>query len=379
MRRWLYVLGVSLACLLALELSLRALMAIRVGPSAFAYGVVPDRDERRPEVHDNIAVGYSKYFPRQHRVDYDVLTGERFQVTINAQGFRGADFPTSKPAGTIRVVTLGASSTFGYHDRDDETYPHYLEQELNRQCPWGGRFEVLNLGIPHLTAQEILALYLAEVVPLEPDFVTFYEGVNDASFVADERGQARQQLRRVSPLRAAFRFVRDRVLLVRLVDDALATKVRTHSAAEVAQYAGPRRDRFLRNLARLEEEVRARRATLVVASQQAKSGLYDDERIRGVSYAHEVEQVKALLVQQGFLHSPELLLLTHAELMQDLKAWAGARGVAFADAAAALDDRRDLLVSWVHLLPEGNRVVAKALAAPILARACPRQRSARNP
>ena len=31
----------------------------------------------------------------------------------------------------IRIVTLGASSTFVFHDRDNETYPYYLEQILN--------------------------------------------------------------------------------------------------------------------------------------------------------------------------------------------------------------------------------------------------------
>lgn len=77
----------------------------------------------------------------------------------------------------LRVVTLGASSTFGYHDRDDETYPFLLEQALDAQRP--ATFEVLNMGILHNTSRQILALFEEDVLPAEPDVVIFYEGVND--------------------------------------------------------------------------------------------------------------------------------------------------------------------------------------------------------
>ena len=93
---------------------------------------------------------YFKYEPYQHRVTFDIDTGEVYPATINQRGFRGADFPADKSRGVLRVVTLGASSTFGYHNSDDRTYPAQLQDILTRRCP-EQRYEVLNLGIPHLT------------------------------------------------------------------------------------------------------------------------------------------------------------------------------------------------------------------------------------
>ncbi len=77
-----------------------------------------------------------------------------FVVGINEQGFRGRNFGPKSP-GVVRVVTLGASSTFGFYNRDHETYPHQLEQVLNERCD-SQHFEVLNLGIPHSIASILI-------------------------------------------------------------------------------------------------------------------------------------------------------------------------------------------------------------------------------
>ena len=54
----------------------------------------------------------------------------------------------------------------------------------------------------------------------------------------------------------------------------------------------------------------------------------------------------------------------------DAQAWADRNAVPFVDIIAALDRRRDVLVSWVHLNADGNRLVADALANEIAAHAC---------
>ena len=129
--------------------------------------------------HRNRRGGYTKYFPREVRIDHDPETGDTFRVAINGHGFRGPEFRQTKPAGVIRVVTLGASSTFGYYNRDNETYPHFLELEFNARCGGQRTFEVINLGILHTKAKQNVALFRREAVPLSPDVVTFYEGIND--------------------------------------------------------------------------------------------------------------------------------------------------------------------------------------------------------
>lgn len=190
--------------LLLMERTVRAFFATRVGNRIFLYGTPWFRQLRIPapeqsvQIHRN-KVGdyqpyapyragtYSKYFPYETKVSDSPDHHEVYPVRINNHGFRGKDFAIEKSPGTLRVLTLGSSSTFGYHDRDDETYPYYLEQLLN-ESPWDGmRFEVINFGIPHATSDNIVAMFLAEGVQLDPDVVTLYEGANDSAVL--ERGE----------------------------------------------------------------------------------------------------------------------------------------------------------------------------------------------
>jgi hypothetical protein len=45
-------------------------------------------------------------------------------------------------------------------------------------------------------------------------------------------------------------------------------------------------------------------------------------------------------------------------------------GVPLVDVIAALDPRRDTLVSWVHVTPEGNRMIAEVFADTIAGGEC---------
>jgi lysophospholipase L1-like esterase len=354
-------------CFALLEIGTRAVLALRVGPSVFFYGFIDQRQDENVGRHENISVGYAKYFPNQVRYDTDTETQERYAVHINAQGFRGADFNVEKRPGVARVVTLGASSTFGYHDRDDETYPHYLEQRLNERCAGAPPFEVINLGIPHLTSEQILALYTAEALPLDPDFVTFYEGINDAAAM---RPGGAMPPRALSLYQRVSLFAREHLLVLELVREFLAKK--RFSEPEVRVHARRPHTAFFANLTRILEASRKRGVRFVVASQQARSGLVPDKEISSVTYAEEVDRVRAKLARDGGLTAAEMFLLTHSGLMADLHAWASANGVPFVDGIGALDRDRDQLATWVHLKPRGNRLLAEALAGAILAQGCPK-------
>jgi lysophospholipase L1-like esterase len=356
----------ALLVLAAIELGLRGIVALRVGHAGpLLYGFAPDSRARHTvALHDDLRARYSKFPPGVRRTDYDPLTGATFPVRINAQGFRGADFPARKAPGTVRIVTLGASSTFGYHARDDATWPFRLEALLKDRCP-DRRYEVLNLGIPHLMSEEIAALFFAEALPLEPDVVTFYEGVNDAS-QRRERHHLRKTLRRSAVLRTAYRVARDHVLLVRFADEVVRPRVRGYDADEVRAHEAGRAELFLEHLETIRAECARRGIAFVVATQQASSLEVPRERLRGVSYAQEESLVKRRLAEKGSIDAPSMAFLTHAQLMQALRAWAAERGVPLVDAIAALDDRRDCLVSWVHLTPEGNDRIARAFVPTIL-------------
>ncbi len=365
---------VALACALLLELGARAVFAPQAGAGALLYGTpwgrgmsevtAPDPDHTVQQ-HDNLQRGYSKYHPHQRRRDHDEH-GQGFDVTINGRGFRGPEFAPTKSPGALRVITLGSSSTFGYHNRDDQTYPYYLARLLEEAC---GDVEVLNLGIPHLEAHEIASLYEHEAAAYGADVVTFYEGINDSSA---ELG-ASATLKQVAPVAALYRTLREHLFVVALAD-ALRARRDDALPPETPAEQERRAQRFLGGVARVHDAARRHGATLVVATQQAKSYLVPEDTIRGVTYAEEVARVQAALTRTGQLDFNQRSFLAHDHVMAALRTWAAARGVPLADVIAATDRDRDVLSSWVHLRPRGNEMVARALADTIIATACSDQR-----
>lgn len=325
----------------------------------------------------NQRAGYYKYHPDQQRSTYDVDTGEVYPVTINSRGFRGREFAIAKPPGVIRIVTLGASSTLGYHNRDDLTYPAQLERRLQERCP-GVRYEVINLGIPHLTTAQILALFLAEGVQLEPDVVTFYEGWNDAGATdsgddapaGDIVGHAR------SPRKQAVRWLRGHFLVMALGDALMAQWTKRYGPEFVTPHIEARRRGFLAKLSELEAICREQGFELILMSQQSRSLAVLREDLRGVRQRDEAQLVAQKLERDGWVSKKELGFLTHAALMQDEARWAREQQIPFVDALGALDLQRDQVVSWVHLSHEANRVVAELLAEEMLTRTCPALREA---
>jgi len=373
---------------LLLELGFRLVFAFYVGPSVLLYGTpfhrknvqvassstsekLPEAkdflynmsqeewDKRRSvEIHPGEFKGYSKYFPNQKRIDFDLATGEPFDVTINSRGFRGKEFSARKEPGVIRVVCLGASSTFGYFDRDDETYPVYLEQILNERYPGNRKFEVINLGIPHLPSEQIYNLFLAEGVSLNPDIVTFYEGNNDSD--------PPQEWLTKSLVHAAIKKI-GRVLLVAKFVDSISGKYlkilyQSMSDEAVSEIS----NNFVKNVSRIYQECRKRDILFIVANQQKNSQSFDRGMLKTLTYQQEVEKIRDKLHNSGALLHPELALLIHSVLMNKVEDWARTNQVPFVDVIDKLNHDRDVLVSWVHLSPRGNRMVAKALADKIL-------------
>lgn len=354
---------------LVLEVGLRVVFALRVGPDVLTYGFVAARDFLSEQgLVDGANASYSKYFPNQIRYDSDPVTGEKFDVRINSRGFRGEDFEVEKEPGVLRVVTLGASSTFGWRDRDDETYPHYLEELLNERCGESHRYEVINLGIPHLLTKAIAALFATEGLELEPDVVTFYEGVNDAEGDTAEQ-PARRALHEVSLLRNVFRFARDHFLLVSYLNEMTA-RPQTFELEKLEPYFDQKAEYFIGNLEKIRQQATANGALFIAASQQLKSYLVPEDQIHGVTYEQERDRVLEKLADDGRLEPKEVSFLAHTRIMEGLKEWTAENDVPFVDVIEATNQDRDILVSRVHLSPRGNQMVADALAERILALTC---------
>jgi hypothetical protein len=93
-------------------------------------------------------------------------------AAFNNFGFSGSDFTVEKPAGTIRVATLGGSTTIS-------GYPIHTEQFLNDSLATSGQFEVLNFGMTYWTSAHSLVNFILNVVDFAPDYAVFHHAWND--------------------------------------------------------------------------------------------------------------------------------------------------------------------------------------------------------
>jgi hypothetical protein len=101
-------------------------------------------------------------------------------LTTNQFGWRGQSITLRKPVNTIRIAAVGASTTVGGHTMP-VSYPEFLEHWLNfwsRQQALPVNFEVINAGREGLNSNDIAAVVRYELLPLDLDYVIYYEGSN---------------------------------------------------------------------------------------------------------------------------------------------------------------------------------------------------------
>lgn len=99
---------------------------------------------------------------------------------INSVGMRGPAVLAVKPPGDLRVVTVGASETFGLYESPGREYPRQLEDSLRRwavsdHCTGSpSDIEVLNAAIFGMSLPTTDADLRTRIRRLGPDVVTIY-------------------------------------------------------------------------------------------------------------------------------------------------------------------------------------------------------------
>jgi hypothetical protein len=274
------------------------------------------------------------------------------------------------------VLTLGASSTFGFFNKDDETYPYLLEQRLNELCHGRKRFEVINFAIPDAGVYEIRAMFAAEGLALHPDVITFYEGRNDSARVRPmDFQQARRSATSKGWLQGVWNATTRTFIWARFADEQFEghTQISADDALESLRDISARTsEEFLYHLDKIRKAAERRNIPFIVANQQANSkswfGIPAAERIgqKGVTYIDEAASIERILLHGEPISGYEFDFLIHARLMRDLRNWAEKNELPFVDIISLLDQERQHLVSWVHLDAHANGLVADALAREIL-------------
>src|ERR1051325_4431947 len=86
-------------------------------------------------------------------------------LNTNAKGLRGKkNFSYRKKQGTIRILILGDSFTFGDDVSDEDTYSSYLQRMLPE-------VEVINMGVHGYGHDQMLILLKEEGIKYEPDII----------------------------------------------------------------------------------------------------------------------------------------------------------------------------------------------------------------
>jgi len=89
----------------------------------------------------------------------------------NKYGFNGLEVSYSKPEGTVRIATLGGSTTARGYPEHLQTF---LDSAYHKQP-----VEVLNFGISGWTSAHTMVNYYMNVVAFDPDYIVLHHGWNE--------------------------------------------------------------------------------------------------------------------------------------------------------------------------------------------------------
>jgi len=367
----LFVLVLSTACLLLLEVTSRLLAFVAYGfsPYYLVYGFVGGYFEGK-EGHNTAYDGYFKFPPSRTLHQYG-LFHEATPIRINNLGYRGRDLAPTKDEATFRVVCMGGSSTFGFYNRDDHTYPALLQERLRERLAEQS-IEVLNAGIPHSTSYNILAMLDKEILlRYKPNVVTFYEAFNDAGNVFDE-----------SWIQAAGRWahghVATYVALKRVVEAAggpiLHSRWAGYLPRSTADYVRRQielhRELYDRNIRALVRDARQAGAQLVLIRQPMTTKQSHDHPHgppdRFLTYEGEVQWIRNNLSRHGWVSSIEALMLVHHALITVLDRVAEQEHARVVDNITIVNQHPEFFASYVHLSEVGNAALAEALSEVIV-------------
>jgi lysophospholipase L1-like esterase len=299
---------------------------------------------------------------------YHLRPDSRFQKwRINSFGFRGPEIPIVKPRGVTRVVTLGASETFGLYEREGMEYPAQLQARLEHARP--GRYQVLNAAIPGISPPRIVYYFNAWITRFRPDLVVYYPTssfmlnaeVSAAPWKPGARAdEARPRFspriasklgdlyRRLAP--APFQGAVRRALIARAVGQ--------HPPGWVMSRVPPEKAvAFRRELADLVHAVRAARAEIVLATHASRIGRLDSPEERELMVAWRKQAPDR----------SEQCLLEAERLANDIIRHVGQEeNVRIVDVDAMLPKSPAIFADYVHFTEEGAGQVADALSPVVI-------------
>jgi hypothetical protein len=252
------ILYAALACLLTLLL---AEGGLRVR-AWIKYGTL------RTGISDGMEVDDLELGMRVLRAGYEIK-GQKTFIKINSLGFRGEEITSEKPPNTVRIVCLGASTTFCAEVSNNEAaWPHMLQEGLRRKYP-NITVQVINAGVPGYIASESLKNLQHRVLPLQPDLVIYYEANNDIAHdtrnLAEDRGLIKSSETHLSP---TTRRLSECSLLFDLVykNSRIALSKNDSTGGKLEGLPKDLPNHFIAEIDRIDQELRPRDIPLVLST-----------------------------------------------------------------------------------------------------------------
>ena len=334
------------------------------GAYYFSYGFVSLDGNLGISPWSTHSGGYYKFPPNYQ------LKGAAGQATevasINSLGFRGPEFRPTKPKETFRIVCLGESSTFGYHNTDGGTYPVLLEKIL-RQASGDASIEVINAGFPYYNSASILALLREEVSHYDPDVITLYSAFNDAAWPLKVNLFSRVVFW-IQEHSAVYLLIKE-IFHIDSLYLQLMSKITRRIRLKTVNYEPFKIEidqvalRFRENVTSIVKFAKEKGIAVVLIKQPMTAQSPQSGRL--ISYDEEYQSVMEKFRSGAFLSPNQLNLIKHHRLIEELETIAKEEGLDVVDNIALVDQHKGGLASWVHLTEDANLRLAEALKSAI--------------
>lgn len=280
------------------------------------------------------------------------VRGSTFHISINSHGFRGDEFSIAKPPNTIRIVCLGASTTFSGEASNATTWTHLLQEQIQEDFPHV-KVEVINAAVPGYVAADNLKNLRHRVLSLEPDLVIYYELNNE--IVKDTAQLARARGMAPSSQPPILRTIVDHSLLANLVDKNLKIYWRGQSTNQRIDAVPPSLPtHFIGELDEMRRLLSERGVPLVLSTFIVKYRR-DQDRATQIANADVAFYYMPWMSIDGMLHAMDVY-------NQAILDYAKNNGVAVIDDRFAVPADAAHFVDCMHLSPLGNAVMATRFA-----------------
>ena len=306
--------------------------------------------------------------------------GSRFEKwRINQYGFRGPDYPLNDGSGTLRIVALGASETFGLYENEGKEWPAQLQDILHPIT----NVRVINGSIVGMGLNHFKRYIEKYVLPYHPDIMIF-----DANFFPytkapeEERREEAEEVE-ARPVQTARQHIMSPMALAGQlrIKSKLKEALKAHLPADIVEYIR------LRNMSR---EVRDEEKRFLKG--QPPSDSVTDEQLMRFQKDYEdlidfvqSRGIKVVLCSYPILMNHENLsdysgiffdnrrFCVHlsfdgmidaaAKFNERIREIARSRGLPLVDLASILPQDTAHFGDNVHFTDEGAQVVARSVAA----------------